>query len=80
MKKTTENDIDTTALMGDVHFTSDKKEENVEQSPLYLALLNTIHEHAEYAHPLDADAQNLGRATGSVSIHTLIDLLEEHGS
>lgn len=77
--------VDTTALMGDTHINltdeqrAAMKEQTDGQSPLYVALLNAVHEHAEYSHPLDADDRNLGKATGSVSIHTLLDLLEEHG-
>lgn len=80
------DNVDTTALMGDFHINlSDEqreamKQDDVKQSPLYIALRNAVYDHAEYSHPLDADEQNLARATGAISIHTLIDLLEEYGN
>jgi len=37
-----------------------------------------IHSSAEYSHPCDYDEQRLDRATGSVSIHELKELLDRH--
>lgn len=41
-------------------------------------LLTMIHDFAEYEHPCDADEKRLSKATGSISIHTLMELLDRH--
>ena len=80
------NAVDTTALMGDFHINltdeqrAEMEKDDATQSPLYIALRNAVYDHAEYSHPCDADELRIDRATGAISIHTLLDLLEEHGN
>lgn len=38
-----------------------------------------IHEYAEYVHPCDSDARNLNKATGTIPIHVLREILRAHG-
>lgn len=76
--------INATAFSGDAHINlSDKQraelqESVVEQTPLFVALTELVHASAEYSHPCDADELRLDKATGSVSIQELRELLAAH--